>query len=219
VRTAILDAFQRASGDILATVSTGPGLKGVTLTQQGWYYPFSPQPGDRVRIRGIVISGGSLMSDGELAYTLPKSRSGAPLDETIFSVDYQSRTWYRGAFGGVTAWVEDGPFSPSEISGRIASGAFRIAGNGRLNGRQVIKLVLPPTDRYFPAITILWVDARTYVTLRADSTVTNPNGLVQHFTAAYEFLPATERNLALLTPPVPAGFTHTSKPASPIALP
>jgi hypothetical protein len=63
--------------------------------------------------------------------------------------------------------------------------------------------------------TTLWVDARTYQPLRSASTTRIPLGGVplETDTTQYQILPATPANLALLTPPIPPGFTRT--PGSP----
>lgn len=59
----------------------------------------------------------------------------------------------------------------------------------------------------------LWVDARAYVPLRSVSTMrAGPDDqLLEANTTDYQVLPATPANLALLTPPIPAGFTRIPK--------
>jgi hypothetical protein len=55
-----------------------------------------------------------------------------------------------------------------------------------------------------------WVDARTYIPLQAVTADTGPRPFTE--TARYRVLPATSANLGLLTVPVPAGFTRTTRP-------
>jgi hypothetical protein len=94
----------------------------------------------------------------------------------------------------------------------IARGTYRIVGTGQVDGRRALKLDLPFGDGPGGFTTLLWVDATTYmllqvVTTSSDRTASNE----AHNSLEYRVLPATQANLSLLTPVIPAGFTHVTK--------
>jgi hypothetical protein len=88
----------------------------------------------------------------------------------------------------------------------------------RLQGRPAIELTwsrrLGPARIGMAVTTRLWVDPRTYVPLRSITTQSaGPSGHHHALftdTANYRVLAPTSANLALLTPPIPAGFTRTA---------
>jgi hypothetical protein len=205
VRAAVLDAFDQASGDILATVRSITVLNGPSSTERTWLYPMFSQPGQQVRSRVIESgAGGRPAMDEESVYLQPKPASAAPVAGTALVVDYVNRTWFSGALASVIAI--GGP-TPAQIRGDIANGTFRVVGTGQLDGRPAIKLTLTADT---PALTkTLWVDARTYVPLQVAFTVVNGTAITSN-TVKYQVLPATSANLGLLVPPVPAGFTRTT---------
>jgi hypothetical protein len=207
LRTAILDAFDQASGEILAAVwsiklSAGPGF-----TQRTWSYPMFPQPGQQVRSRVTEAREGQPVMDEESAYLQPKPASTAPVAGTALVVDYPNRTWFQGAIANV---ITTGGLTPAEIRADIASGTFHVVDTEQFDGRPAIRLTLTADDP-IPTKT-LWVDAKTYMPLQVAFTVASPNGTaISSNTIQYQVLRAISANLALLTPPVPAGFTRTTK--------
>jgi hypothetical protein len=206
LRAAILDAFDRASGQILATVRLGKVSDGPSFTERTWTYPMFARPGQQVRSRVTESSTeGRRAVDEESVYLQPEPSSTAPVAGTVLVVDYANRTWFRGAIASV---ITVGGLTPAQIRGDIANGTFRVIGTEHLDGRPAVKLALT-ADR--PALTkTLWVDARTYMPLQVAFTVTNGTAITSN-TVKYQVLSATSANLGLLVPPIPAGFTHATK--------
>jgi hypothetical protein len=206
LRTAILDAFDRARGDILATDRSIKVSNGPWFTERTWTYPMFPRPGQKVRSR-VTESGndGQPAMDEESLYLQPKPSSTAPVSGSVLVVDYPSRQWFQGAIDGV---ITIGGLSPAQIRADIANGTFRIVGTEQLDGRPAIRLTLTADD---PALTkTLWVDARTYLLLQVTFTVIDGTTVTSN-RVKYQVLPATSANLGLLVPPIPAGFARAAK--------
>jgi len=211
VRAAILDAFQQASGDILAAVRS-LHVAETTFTMRGWRYPMFPQVDQQVRLRRSQFQDGRPVMDDEFTYIQPEPNAGRPPAGMAFAVNYQDRTWFRGQAPVIPVAVGVG-LSPDQVRDDIASRMFRVTGTAELDGRRALKLQFFAPAATAPGMDLLWVDATTYVPLQSANTVTSPAGktLVSN-TVRYQVLPATQVNLALLTPTVPAGFTRTTKP-------
>ena len=208
LRAAILDAFEQASGDILSSVATSVAPDGTTvLTERTWIYPMLPQRGQQVRFR--------VSTSARYTQTAYESFSSQRPGSTVVLVDGVNRTWFQGraptvVVGGLGSY-------PSQIRADVANGDFRVVGSGEVDGRRALKLQLdsPP-----PWSAFMWVDATTYAMLRSVSRSTyGSGGKVGSNTVVYQVLPATEANLALLTPVVPAGFARVAKPPFSIGLP
>jgi hypothetical protein len=208
VRAAILDAFEQASGDILATVRSIQTKNGPASTERTWSYPMFPAAGQQVRSRVTETFEGQVGLDEESVYIQPKPGSDTQVTGTVLAIEYGNRTWFQGTGINVVS-TTSGP-SPAQIRGDIASGAFRVAGTGVLDGRRAITLTLSTAGQ--PKT--LWVDARTFVPLQVAFTVFGPpdGKTITVNTVRFQVLAATEANLALLRPAVPAGFTRTTKP-------
>jgi len=216
VRAAVLDAFQRDSGDIVATTGTIHRSKGPVMTQRAWAYPAFPARGEQVRFRLFVLRDGVPESDTESIYVqdaaagrLTQPTTQGPRTAEIIDVQYTTRTWSRQRSSSV---LLAGNLSPSLIRDQIASGGFTMAGTVRLQSRPAIKLTWTRSPGRLTVTTTLWVDARTYLPLRSATTIRAGlhNMLLETDITQYQVLPATQANLDLLTPPIPAGFTRTA---------
>ena len=221
VRTAILDALRLRSGDILYQIQTLQ-LSSKTGADAGrsWVYPAFPAVGQQVRYRDLEYHFGKPYQDVESIYTqtvamehLTLNTRQGPRSAKIVAVDYPSRTWARFTTTTVPVALSA---SPALIRSEIAAGRFTVDGTVKLDGREAVKLSWGPFTNHFT----LWVDSRTYVLLRSVQTVPmgtssappsrSRPGLVSTTTVTYQMRPATAASLKLLTPVIPAGFTHAA---------
>ncbi|HEY6311208.1 MAG TPA: hypothetical protein VIY52_10445 [Streptosporangiaceae bacterium] len=216
VRTAVLDAFERASGDIVYSTRTIENPTGPVLTQRAWTYPAFPVPGQQVRFRLFQLTDGAPDEDTESVYIqdaaagqLSMSTTQGPRSAEIIDVEYGTRTWSRQKSSSV---LLAGSLSPSLIRDQIASGRFTVVGTVRLQGRQAVEITWSQSPGPITVATTLWVDAQSYVPLRSvDIMRAGPNhSLLGTDTTDYQILPATPANLDLLNPPIPAGFRQTA---------
>jgi hypothetical protein len=230
VRAAVLDAFERSSGDIVYATRTIKELGSPTETQRIWTYPVSPASGQRVRVRLFDFLNGVPAEDTESIYVsgpwsnaLTRPTTDGPHVAEIIDVEYGTRTWSRAL--SPSALLASG-LGPAVVQRQIASGGFTVVGTVRLQGRRVIELTWPQPDGPGRVMTTrLWVNARTYLPLRSVTTewirhshlVVNGKRIapgrrltLSTDTTQYQILPATRAHLAFLSPPVPAGFTRTA---------
>jgi len=208
LRTAILDAFEQSSGGIFAMVGQSQSSNGPASSERMWVYPMFPHPGQQVRVRVQEARRGTVEQDVESAYIQPSPSAGAPASGATLTVNYATRTWFRQQTPAFEVSFTEGP---SAIRGGLASGTFRITGTGRIHGRPAIKVTTTKSGGGTTTTQTLWVDAKTYAMLQGTGTTTSlrPNGTMFHTrTEQFEVLPATTANLALLTSPIPAGFTR-----------
>jgi hypothetical protein len=147
-------------------------------------------------------------------YSFPVPPKEVPRDVTTTVVSYANRTWYEGSARSAGSNLL---LNADFIRNQIASGQFTVAGRQPLQGHDAIKLTWSVSGTTAggdktTAIMALWVDAHTYAPLQLTATDTTPIGkyLGLDFTEQYRFLPAIKANLALLTPPIPAGFTRAT---------
>jgi hypothetical protein len=117
------------------------------------------------------------------------------------------------------AGIEDG----------LRCGVFTLAGHQRIDGIDALKLVnQEPRSGGTPWMTLtLWVDPATYLPIETQldphghlplgGIVRNGKGgivrvaTIRYITATFTWLPPTRANLALLSPPIPAGFRQVSE--------
>lgn len=120
-------------------------------------------------------------------------------------IDHATRQWWSRSSEGVTC----APLTPQTIAQDVASGRYSLAGHGIIDGRRALRLVsTTATSGLHPVtkLTTLWVDATTYLPIQSTSA-----GHVTDNTV-FVWLPATERNRAVLKIAVPAGFRHIGAP-------
>jgi hypothetical protein len=217
VRTAILAALVRDSGDIVYSTRLIKRPKGPAVTQRAWTYPAFPVAGEQVRFRLFQLNDGIPVEDTESIYIadaatgqLSQSTTQGPATAEIIDVEYGTRSWSRQQSSSV---LLAGGLSPSVIRNQIASGGFTVTGTVSLQGRKAIELTWSRSMGQLTITTTLWVDARSYVPLRSATTMrTSVNGgILQTDTTDYQILAATPANLDLLTPPIPAGFTRAAR--------
>ena len=215
VRTAVLDAFDQAGGDIVATTSTIPGARG-SWHLQSWAYPLAPRPGQQARLRELESRRGARVTDELMTYTEPSRAGKIPGDNRVLIVSYANRAWYEGP----TDVVVEAGLTRASIRAQLARGGFTVAGRQAVQGHDALKLTLAVPGGTTASRgkagewLVLWVDARSYELLQSAIATSTPEGkLGLHPPVTYyHYLPATKANLALLTPPIPAGFTRTRQP-------
>ena len=222
VRTAVLDALQHDSGDIMqASVQYQDPGGAAEGTHSTWIYPAFPAVGQQVRFREADYRNGKPRQDVESIYTEDEalehtsmSTTQGPGSAKIVGVDYPSRTW--ATFTTSTPLV-DLTLSPALIRSEISSGNFTVDGTVKLNDRDAVKLSWTrKTGPIGVTVTTLWVDAMTYVPLHevtAQTITTQATGTrtILTITLSYQMIPATTASLKALTPPVPAGFTRAKQ--------
>jgi hypothetical protein len=112
-------------------------------------------------------------------------------------------------------WAPFPPPTSAWIRHVLRCGFFRVAGHQVVNGINAIEIVsgtlmVPGTAE------AIWINPETYLPVR--SLLETTTGRRQWAEADYAWVPATPRNLAMLTQPVPAGFRQVSQPSlAPIA--
>jgi hypothetical protein len=206
LKAKLLAAFSAASGEIAyARTTNTSGGRGVI--QENWYYPWQAGTGQHVRNRHSILSlDGTLDFDEEDIYAMPAPGREIVKGQVI-DVDYGSKTWSDQRNRPVD---DSDQADPDRLLTAIKSGGWKEIGPTTLNGHRAIKLHLHDlgADWY------VWVDASTYLPLRETFVwPTPPHGVIATIITDYQLLPATPANLAKLTPPIPAGFRKTAKPA------
>ena len=137
VRTAVLDALQQDSGDILqASVEYQDLGAAAESTRSTWVYPAFPAVGQQVRFREVDYRQGKPSQDVESVYTEDEalehtsmSTTQGPGSAKIVGVDYPTRTW---ATFTTSAPLVDLTVSPALIRSEIASGNFTVDGTVKI---------------------------------------------------------------------------------------
>lgn len=158
------------------------------------------QPGERGLNERWHASDGSAFRfratvDGKPVADLSRSAAG-----DIF-VDHRARTFRKlpGETPGDDVWT------PEEIQQAIADGQITVVGPAEpINGKDTVRLDISSADGRM-IVTEMWVDAATYLPVRWR--------WVQEGSTPMDvtWLPPTPENLALLTTPIPDGFTETQR--------
>jgi hypothetical protein len=221
VRTAVLDAIQKDTGDIMYATQTAKGGKAQVITEQGWVYPAFAVPGQQVKFRLFTRLNGVPVDDAESIYIqdvaatrLSLKTTQGPHSSQITDVKYASKTWSRQRSSSVLLGMT---MSPALIRSQIASGHFTVTGTGWVRGHRAVELTWRSRHGLVRNTSTLWVDAKTFQPLLGSSTMQvvtgNREQTIHTDTTQYQILAATPANLHLLTPPIPPGFTRV--PGSP----
>jgi hypothetical protein len=227
LRAKLLAAFAAASGQIVYEHSTWTVSGSGTTAMDSWYYPWQARQGQVVRSRRLSLdANGTPFQDVEDIYRMPapgsvpagvpkavRAKLKSPLLSgivavfgEIIDVEYGNRTWSDVKH---QLLLDNDPGAPVELARQVGVQHWTEVGTTRLEGRRVIELTwqVAPGSRSY-----LWVDASTYLPLREVSSFRE--GKAGGWVTAtvrddYQLLPATQANLAKLTPPIPAGFRQT----------
>ncbi len=157
------------------------------------------------------------------AVVLPAGRRNGSRTE----VDYRARTWWHAVISSGLVFVilpppascQWAPFPPPTtawIRHVLRCGLFRVAGRQKVHGVDAIEIVsrrlMVPGTRE-----VIWIDPDTYLPVQSYlATTTGPRQWVE---AQYAWVPATRRNLTMLTEPIPAGFRRVSQPSLAVIAP
>jgi hypothetical protein len=191
-----------ASGLLDGLGGTTPGAQSsITWTYRG-----------NTRTELLAADGRPVSAD---AVVLPVGRRAGRQIE----VDYRVKTWWRAAMetrivivppSASCQWAPFPPPTSAWIRHVLRCGFFRLAGHEVVNGINAIEIVsrtlLDPG-----AAEVIWINPKTYLPVR--SLLETTSGRREWAEADYAWVPATERNLVMLTQPIPAGFRRVSQPS------
>lgn len=218
----LLAAFSATGAEIVYMHGTyqgrgGPHTDPNPSTEDVWYYPGQLSTGQQVRVRTISIQAGFWHTDVGISYLEPAAKAGLPLgtaqaEGEQVSVDYLAKTWTDVKDASV---MFQPPYNSALIASYFKSKQWT-ARNTTLNGQAAIELTLKDLVKQGKSTVnswteYLWVDASTYLPLH-DVTTFGPPGMATHAVEDFQYLPATQANLAKLTPPIPAGFKRVAPP-------
>jgi hypothetical protein len=169
---------------------------------------------------------------GQLATEMGHTVTPTGLDTTT-TVLFTTKTWWQwsvqgsapqapkpscDAFWGLTSLNNSLADVTANIREALACGTLAYEGTQYVDGIDALKLVSVQTmhlsssaDAAGATVTrTLWVDPATYLPVRMATTSTSPDLL--GLTWNIQWLPPTSANLALLTVPIPPGFTRVAPP-------
>jgi hypothetical protein len=233
IAKAMLTAFDSASGDVEYETQTGIVRGAIVDMYRTWSWPAQPVPGQR-QVGRTLFSGTSpgrpavkLIEDRQVTFVTPADAGPVLGQVTIVcfrgsgqtgcgdgDVNTLAGTWSR--FTALVSSTSDvganGIFNPAALVRGIASGAWRVVARTRLDGQQAIELSETGrgTALIEPLPTLLWVNAQTYLPMRLVGGTASTEMDVFNFS----YLSATPANLALLRPPIPAGYPRSTPEGS-----
>jgi hypothetical protein len=169
---------------------------------------------------------------GQLGTEVGHTVTPAGLDTTT-AVLFTTKTWWQlsvqepapqppqpscDAFSGLMSLNDSLADVTANIREALACGTLAYEGTQYVDGIDALKLVSVQTARLSPATDAagatvtrtLWVDPDTYLPVRMATTTTSPE--ILGMTWEIQWLPPTSANLALLTVPIPPGFTRVAPP-------
>jgi hypothetical protein len=160
------------------------------------------------------------LSGHDPSQVVPSDCTPVPVegDEGGMAEECQGWDWPAGYPTFVQRWTQscdtsyaevEEPFLPSllgelNLRDEVAAGIWVADGTEVVDGRELIRLRLDP-DADIPSSSgqTAYVDPDTYLPVEVRGDVGGPDESILR----YEYLPRTAANLALLSPPVPAGYT------------
>jgi hypothetical protein len=216
LRARLLAAIDAARGDILMTSGgpSGPHTgSGYELT-----YPWSPRPGQQVRIHTVGWgTNGKLFQDAESIFTMPAGHSAHPMDPVDGGYDLTVTQTFIVLYPAQHAWGEwhhntqivGLPVNAAGMRRQLADGQFKIIRRGVLDGHKAIELGMTGLSRSMIGLhttaALLWVDAASYLPLR--EVLRFSTGRVD--VTDYKLFPPTAANLAKLSIVIPPGYHRT----------
>lgn len=209
----------QGSGTGFIILGPGPGRSAVVPQAVSWYY------------RGMFRMAG-FTAAGRRVFDASHTDRYGPERVTISSetVNYISRTWWRGEYQGsraglTPAWSlphscraaappapanSPGSNWPAETRRALSCGTYRVAGTGWADGVRAIKIVpryQPPPRGLQPVSQAVWVSRSTYLPIRVRWSWPRGRGLPDaSLTGDFTWLEPTRANLASLRVTIPHGY-------------
>jgi hypothetical protein len=193
------------------------------VSMQLWTY------GAATREEFDAAGGRPLVDEGSVN---PMARPGRKRAGSFTGVNYRAKTWWHESIpatnefdlpappadcdAGPTASVQLLPYAvPFETATRqwlsydLRCGYFRLAGRQHVAGISAIKIVSSSTAATRSNFTeVVWINPATYLPVQSRTFLTgDPRQWIQ---TDYRWLPVAPRNLALLSPPIPAAFRRVA---------
>lgn len=142
--------------------------------------------------------------DGNLIGDSQRTNTG------ILVVNHKTHTFYHAPANGTGAILTNGTNTvgfplPQEIKQALATNTVTIIGHEVINGQPTIHLHITGPTPGFPhgtPLTDIWINQTNYLPIQI-------NYGPHHQTQNYTWLPPTPENQALLTAPIPTGYTET----------
>jgi hypothetical protein len=229
LREDILTAFSNTASSISYTQSVWSTAGQKTRVLDVWTSPLEGSRGQSQTRRELVTIGGQTVQDVEMIYALPapggrtppncdgqidspkpppvRGQSGTQAtDGRLIDVEYASRSWSDQPD---TCLAITQPADAAQIRSDIASGDWTVLGRDTVDGRAALELSLRGQPG---AADLLWVDAQTFLPIRASANKGGSPGAEDSLVTTYRFLSATPDNQKNLITPIPARFTHTAAP-------
>jgi hypothetical protein len=232
LRDAILTAFSATASSISDTHSVLTSGGQTTRVIDVWTSPFEGAIGQSQTIREVVTVGGQTVRDVEMIYALPAPNAVVPAncngpidapkpppiraqsggiqatDGRLIDVEFASRSWSDQPD---TCIPVTQPADAAQIRSDIAAGGWTVVGRDDIDGQPAVELNLGGSAHPGSA-DLLWVDARTYLPIRASASKGGSPGVSDSLVTTYRFLADTPDNRKNLAIPIPAGFTQTATP-------
>jgi hypothetical protein len=186
-----IKSLNAASGDFMEyahTTMINPSGQ-VTRSNEMWDF------GRSRRVESFDANGSPIIDASSI--------SGNGSNSTVI-VDYAKQTWWQSDGGPFLG--SPGPQVASTIEQGLQNGDLTIVGNAIVNGQQTIELSAAAASSPGTSYDI-WIDPTTYLPVQATDTSSAATAQVE-----FEWLQATQSNLALLSPPIPSGFTQLPVP-------
>jgi hypothetical protein len=166
---------------------------------------------------GQIVNAKRVLVDntGGNAVTETLLPSGSPADALVFhsgsviNIYYAKQVWWivNPAIGAGSLTLQDPESTASGIQSLVASGQLTVASSTELNGQLATELVGQGSPLPGSSLT-LWVSQATNLPIQAIGVESDGSKQI----TSYQWLDRNDRNLPLVTPTPPSGFTQLSGP-------
>lgn len=141
------------------------------------------------------------------------SSSGSPAGALVFSdgsviqIDYSKQVWWAVTTAGAgSPTLQDPEATAAGVQSLVTSGLLKVVGSTELNGQPATELV---GQGLLPGSTLtLWVSRATNLPIQAAGIQSDGSKQI----TSYQWIGRNGQNMALVTPPVPSGFTQLAGP-------